>query len=389
MICNEYKVFELINTAAISSLEITTSGVFIFKDAETAISLKKECEKNNIQYDDASAENELDFEIDNISILKDVNDFSRKISETIRTGELNKYYCYLSEQYNRLVIWDTENINIPYFFSTDKKIFKNDRTLEPCNIYYWEKIYEILSHKLSDERNNDKSFSILSYEKGRCLYEYSGYDLSFNNQDLSKVYNKLILTLDKLRDYQMIIKNRCVENIEKKNHSSLKVLISELDLICDKSILDFEIFISNIDFDSHIQKYHEHINLITADVRNIIEKMLSNIFTLPITYAGAIFTFDKLEDKSFRIFIFIALLFYTILSCGFLVYEIFETKNIRKNLFNEIQYFTNGSIYLENSTKEDTKELTKKINGIVIISILLILMFIVLLVFFGLKIFEK
>ena len=185
----------------------------------------------------------------------------------------------------------------------------------------------------------------------------------------------------------MIFKNRCVEHLTDFGKSTLENLISELDEICNKVKTDFSIFVEKIDFDSYIQKYNERLSDFISQARNVIEKMLSNVFTLPLSYAGAVFAFDKLENDTFASFIFIAMLLYTIFTCGFLFYEFIDSFSIKKNFNKELRGYTNNSIFLLEKVKPDVKSINKRILIIRIICWILILAFIILLFWLWMKFF--
>lgn len=386
---NYYKLFELINSAALSSKSITEEGTFIFSNEVDATVLKKECEKNSIKYDNASSKNELTLEVDDVKFFKDLGSFKIQFPEFVRQGNLKDYYCYFSKENGRIIIFETKDVYKSYFFSPLEENFRKEILFEASNVFYWEKIFELIQNNLADETFNDNSFSILSYKKGKYIFSYSAYEKKFNEQNLMETFHLFQNTLEKIKLYPMIMKNRCVERIGKENNSTLLCFISELEVICEKSELDLEIFINNIDFDSYINKYNEKICGLISQTREIIEKILSNIFTLPLTYAGAIFSFDKLEDSSFGFFIFISMLIYTLLSCGFLIYAIMDTSLLKKSLSKEIKYFTNNSEVLIENTKSDIKTINNRFTAIKIISVLLILVFIGLIVFLGIKFFLR
>nr|WP_180487118.1 hypothetical protein [Treponema socranskii] len=184
----------------------------------------------------------------------------------------------------------------------------------------------------------------------------------------------------------MLLKNRCVETITKSNESTLELLISGLDEICSKTETDFAIFVAKIDFDSYIQKYNDKLEDVFSQARSMIERMLSNIFTLPLTYAGAIFTFDKLTDNSFAQFIFIAMCIYTFFSCGFLIYEFVDTFSINKNFNKELISYTNNSRFLLEKLEPDKKSIKRRLIGIRIACLLLVCIFVILIIILGIKI---
>ena len=187
----------------------------------------------------------------------------------------------------------------------------------------------------------------------------------------------------------MLLRNRCVERLFKTNESTLENLILELDEICNKVETDFTIFVEKIDFDSYIQKYNEKTDGFVSQARCIIEKMLSNIFTLPLTYAGAILAFDKLNDNTFSSFLFIAMSIYTLFSCCFLIYEIIDTFSINKNFEKELKAYTNNSPVLLKKVELDKNSIQHRLFCIRIICFVLIFLFISLIIFFRCKIFTN
>lgn len=376
------KVFSIVNEIAGMSDSVDDSGILSFSSNEKTDELKKMCASSNIGYDKAGADNEISFEIPEVKIFSSFNIYRRSLSEIIKIGEFKKYdfYCYFSEDRKRLFVLDSHSISSSCFYD-GHRIDQSD--YEASNVYYWEQLSEYICDHIADEKNTDRSFSIISYKKGRSYFTYSEYDEQFNGKDLQKLYSQLCETIKTIDRYKMLIKNRCVERIEQNKSSDLKTLISELAVICEKVILDFEIFVSNIDFDSYTEKFHEKMNTLILQTRSIVEKILLNIFTLPLTYAGAIFTFDKMDNGSFFIPFFVAIAVYIILSCGFLLYEFFETLLIGRNLKQEIKYYTNGSQILKKNVNQEFNSIKRRLCFIRVLSVALIFVFIILFVILG------
>lgn len=381
------EVWCIVNKIACMSDSIDDSGILSFASKEITDKLKKMCISSGINYDEAGADNEISFEIPAVKIFSNFNIYRSNLPEIIKIGEFKKYdsYCYFSEDRKRLFVLDSNNISSRCFYR--HKI--NKSVYEVSNVYYWEQLNEYICDHIADEKNMDRSFAIISYEKGRSCFAYSEYDEQFNGKDLQKLYSQLCETINTIGRYKMLIKNRCVERIEQNQNSDLKILISELEVICDKVKLDFEIFVSNIDFDSHVEKFHGKMNSLISQTRSIVEKILLNIFTLPLTYAGAIFTFDKMADDSFFIPVFIAIAVYIILSCGFLLYEFFETLLIGRNLKQEIKYYTNGSQILKKNVNQEFNSIKRRLCFIRVLSVALIFVFIILFVILGYFVFPS
>lgn len=384
---NEYKYFEILNAAAMKAEQVNSDGTFVFKDEYVASLLKKDARKNQIDFDEASAKDEFKIENRNIIIFPN---YERALASISMDVNCDKKYCYFSTKLNRLVIlcFD-ENCNPYSFYFSDNKNIEINMEFSLSNIVYWKKIYNLLCKNICDGlSDSDRSFFINSFEKGKCIFEYSNYNEQFNSIDLHNTYNKFLSVLELTKLYPMLFKNRCVEHLSSSGKSTLKNLISELDGICNKVKIDFAIFVEKIDFDSHIQKYNERLENFISQARTIIEKMLSNIFTLPLTYAGAIFAFDKLSDNSFAPFIFIAMCFYTVFSCGFLIYEFVDTFSLNKNYAKEISFYTNDSPILLEKVEPDKKNFRHRVIGIRIICLFLIAIFLLLLVYLGICFFK-
>lgn len=383
----DYNYLELMNAAAMKAENINFDGTFVFKDRDIPDLLKKDAEKNGIHFDTASASNEFKIENDNITIF---SNFEHAIASVSMNFQNNKTYCYYSEEEKRLVIliFNTNDIPCSFYFS-DEKNLGNSIEYSLSNIVYWKKIFDLLCNNVSDGSDADRSFFINSFEKGKCFFEYSSYSISFNNIDLQNTYNHFLSVIELTKLYPMLLKNRCVERLSKTGRSTLENLIFELDEICNKVETDFAIFVEKIDFDSYIQKYNERLSEFISQARNIIEKMLSNVFTLPLTYAGAILAFDKLEDNTFTLFIYVAMCFYTIISCVFLFYEFWDTFSLSRNFDNVLRSYTNNSPILLAKVKPDTKVINSRILGIRIVCWILIVIFIVLIIVLGFKFFNN
>lgn len=378
----EYKCLELLNAASMKADSINSDGTFVFKDANVAKLFKLEAKRINIPYDEDSAVTEFKIENNDIIIYSSFNYAVSNISVRIDAG---KHYCYYSKKDKKLIILVFDENKEPHsFYFSDEKNLGNKENIEYSlsNVVYWEKIYRLLYTKITEPPEGDKSISIISFEKGKCKISYSSYNPKLNNQDLKNTYEHLRQTLEVVDLYPMLFRNRCAERLSDSKTTSLENFILELDEICNKVRIDFEIFVNKIDFDSFIRQFTERIDGFIAQTRNIIEKMLSNIFTLPLTYAGAMFAFDKLNDATFSFFLFIAMGIYTLFSCCFLIYEIVDTKFIESNLKKAIISYTNNSPILLEKVENDKKSIERRLVLIRVISVILILIFITLLLYF-------
>ena len=385
----DYKYLEILNAAAMKAEHINVDGTFVFKDKAIANLVKEDAKRNDINFDYAASDNEFKIENDNIVIYNNFDIAVNSLPEVIG-GNLKQYYCYFSVQQNRLIILktDTQDDAFSFYFS-DKKSLTSNIEYSLSNIFFWQKIYESLCKSIADETDTDKSFCINSFEKGKCKFEYAKYDEGFNDIDLRETYNHFISAFESTKLYPRLFKNRCIERIGQQKTSSLKNLISELDEICNKVKVDFEIFVEQIDFDSYIQKYNDKISGFFSQTRDIIEKMLSHIFTLPLTYAGAIFAFDRLKDNAFNFFLFFAMSVYTLFSCGFLLYEFVDTFSCRKNLDKEVRFYTNNSSFLLRILEPNIKPIKIRLVVIRIVCTMLFFIFIGLLIFLGVILFRK
>ena len=385
----EYKYLEIINAAAMKADSINSDGTFVFKDANVAKLFRSDAEKNKISYDEASSLNE--FKIDNTSIII-YPSFEMAVLNIPLYKNFDKEYCYYSKDEKKIIILRFDDNNTPYsFYFSDKKNFGSQKNVEYSfsNIVYWKKIYDLLCNKISDTgADSNRAFYINSFEKGKCIFEYSNYNSDFNNINLKVTYEHLLSTIELTNLYPMLFRNRCVERLTEFGKSTLENLISELEEICSKVETDFVIFVEKIDFDSYIQKYYERLSNFISQARSIIEKMLSNVFTLPLSYAGAIFAFDKLDDNTFVPFIFIAMVLYTIFSCGFLLYEFWDTFSLSRNFKKELRFYTNNSLSLLEKIEPDIKAINRRILGVRIVCWLLIAIFIILIIILGFKFFK-
>lgn len=380
MINNEYNYLVLIDLAARTATNISDQGVFICTSEDEVLLLQKEATKLNIAYDDTLASNEfsLDFSEDNIKVYKSFDRFKSFFPQKLLTNNYYGYHCCYDSEYKKLrVMYITKDSCISYYLVEKDKI-DNNIIFSMSNVFYWTKIYELLQ-KLADSVASDQTLTIRSISKGERYIKYIEYDTKFDEENLKEKYIRLEQIIQKTTVYPMLLKNRLVENIESTT-IPMTELILELDCICDKTRSDYEIATYKIDFESYIKTYDTEISSFFDKTRAIIDKLIANIFSIPLLYAGAVFTFDKVSTLKNKIFIYIAVTIYTTLSVVLMIYHILDTVSIEKKFDKKINLFTNGSNILKENTSGDIKNMKRRLWFIRILNIILILVFISLLV---------
>lgn len=380
MINNEYNYLVLIDLAARTATNISDQGVFICTSEDEVLLLQKEATKLNIAYDDTLASNEfsLDFSEDNIKVYKSFDRFKCFFPQKLLTNNYYGYHCCYDSEYKKLrVMYITKDSCISYYF-VEKDEIDNNIIFSMSNVFYWTQIYELLQ-KLADSVASDQTLTIRSISKGERYIKYIEYDTKFDEENLKEKYIRLEQIIQKTTVYPMLLKNRLVENIESTT-IPMTELILELDCICDKTRSDYEIATYKIDFESYIKTYDTEISSFFDKTRAIIDKLIANIFSIPLLYAGAVFTFDKVSTLKNKIFIYIAVTIYTTLSVVLMIYHILDTVSIEKKFDKKINLFTNGSNILKENTSGDIKNMKRRLWFIRILNIILILVFISLLV---------
>lgn len=380
MINNEYDYLALINLAARTAINISDQGIFSYVSKDEVLLLQEEATKLNIAYDDTLSRNEFlpNFPENNIKVYRNFDRFKSFFPQKLLTNNYYGYHCCYDSKYKRLrVMHITEDSCISYYF-VEKNEIDNNIIFSMSNVFYWTQIYKLLQ-KLAESVSIDQTLTIRSISKGERYIKYTEYDTQFDEENLREKYIRLEQIIQKTTVYPMLLKNRIVENIENIN-ISMTELILELDCICDKTRNDYEIATYKIDFESYIRTYDTEISSFFDKTRTIIDKLLTNIFSIPLLYAGALFTFDKVDTPKNKIFIFIAVTIYTILSITLMIYHIVDTFSIEKKFDTKINLFTNGSKILKENTASDIKNMRSRLWFIRILNIVLILAFISLLI---------
>lgn len=220
-----------------------------------------------IPYDDTSALTEFKVERADIRMFPSYGRFCKTFPQIIRVDDTKenlycgKYYCYYSEAQRKIVILEFDANKEPFsFYFVRKDELKSNVEYSMSNVFYWEKIFESFSRDISDKTESDNSFYIHSFDKGLCKFVYSEYDARFDGKSLKPLYEKLIRTTELTRLYPLLLKNRCCERLDQLGESTLAELIAELDEICNKTEVDFNIYISKIDFDSYVKAYKDKIS---------------------------------------------------------------------------------------------------------------------------------
>ncbi len=376
---NDFKVLCLIDMTARSAKRINSQNIFSFNSPDEVKSLQEEAKKNNIEYDDALRADEFSIELKDkgVYLYENFEHFNQSFAEIVKASTNYRYHCYYDKILKQLMLLHIENDTIQsYIFDSNDQ---NNKTAiySLSNIYYWNLIFHLI-RSIAESVEPNKTLHIRSISKGERIIEYNHYDIKFNDIDLKEKYLKLKKVIEEISAYSMIFKNRLVERIQNNESTySITDFILELETICNKAETDYAIATYKIDFESYLIKYNTEINQFLDKARRITEKLLTNIFTLPLSYATAVFTFDKLKQpQQNRAIIFAAMLVYTLLSIFFVIYELFEARELRRKFNESINLFTNGSDKLKENIKIDLKNIKYRLNAIKVLNVFLIFTFI-------------
>lgn len=376
-----YDTLGLIDLAARTAESISAEGIFICNSDDKVYALKEEAKKLNVKYDDTLSHNEFGLDLlgSNIRLYQNFEHFITLFPQRLLSTNYYGYHCCYAPHYQKLQIMEvTKDTCFSYCF-VEKNEIDNNIIFSLSNVFYWEQIYNLLQ-KIGETRSINRIVTIRSIAKGERCIKYEPYTNRFDTINLKEKYIKLSNIIEKTNAYPMLLKNRLVENILNTSSTSITNIILELDGICDKARNDYEIATYKIDFESYIKTYDSEVDNFIDKTRTIIDRLIANIFSIPLLYAGAIFTFEKVDASKNKKFILIAVTIYTVLSIILMIYHIIDTITIEKKFDDKITFFTNGSNILKGNTTPDSKNMKSRLWFIRIFNVVLIVVFISLLI---------
>jgi hypothetical protein len=367
-------------TMKTTSLSINDRSTFQIHPDKIDI-IKKYLREKNITIDDLSTANEIRldksfYEQYNIQTYNDFETFFR----LFKTSDIgNRTIVILQEANNDFVVFGKDGIPTSFFYPSGEKDIKAP------NFYFLTKIKDDFIPKIADYTDTAHTkYIFLSPECGKFELVYGGSsDIKEINKALANTYSNIEDILSRPRGWEYIMKNRIIRSLDIVEQSEKRFyrLVDNLDQLIEATLRDYELFLTSHKHETIIEQYEHEKDVFADKIRAVLERISTNLFSIPITFFAALFGFREITEKWMINIFLIALAVFVCFSCIIQGMFISELSIIKKNICSKMDYFSRGLTFLQKKFIDISKPQLNKIKFLQILTFIMIVVFIVLYLF--------
>jgi hypothetical protein len=375
---NINRAFEILLEMKKSSLSINDRMVFqMFPDKVDTI--KNYLQENNIVINEllSNTEIELDKSFYEQYDIQPYNNFASFFRRFDISNLEKKTVLILGENSDEMVIFCKEGKAISYCYPSGKQ------DLIAANFYYAKQIVETFLPKVADYRDTaHNKFIFLSPEYGRFeIVETNLTEIAEIKKPLSKTYEDIYdIISHNNRGWEYVLKNRIIRSLETLDSPEKHFywLIESLDRFIDATNKDYEVYLTSFRHEKLIEQYEKEKDAFADKIRGVLERISTNLLSIPITFSAALFGFKEINDEWLIGFFLFSLIIFVVFSCLIQGSFICELSTIRKEILSKLDYFSRGLRLLEDKFKSISNPQLRKINFLQVITFLIIVFFILL-----------
>ncbi|AEF82868.1 hypothetical protein [Leadbettera azotonutricia] len=373
---------ENLNTAldilwTIKSVSLSINDKLTFKVLPDKVdAIKKYLKESNISVDDLSTTDEIKlnksfYEQYNIQPYDSFNTFFNRFKTSDIGGRI---IVILQEKDNDFVVFGKHGNPEAYFYPS------GERDIKTPNYYYLTKIKEDFIPKIADYTDTAHTkYIFLSPECGKFELFYGvSPDKMETTKPLENIYTNIKDILTRPKGWEYIMKNRIIRSLEIIEQSGQRFywLIDNLDQLIEATLRDYELFLTSHKHETIIEKYELEKDFFADKIRAILERISTNLLSIPITFSAALFGFREVTEKWLINIFLIALAVFVCFSCVIQGIFISELSVIKKEIYSKIDYFSRGLSFLRERFNVISRPLINKIIFLQILTIIVIVVFI-------------
>jgi hypothetical protein len=297
---------------------------------------------------------------------------------------------FLRESINQSVF--DSNIGI-LFYTPDKFLFYESSS---CRVYinsdittdnlventrYYLKFYNLFeSLGISEyDSSTNHEFILVDPDKGKFLLGYPVIPPSFQlGINLKNKYAKFEKMNDR-QEFRLLFKRKVIESLAPFEHDQrFPKLAENIETIIRDTENDYEVFLRKFNFDELKKNFRKERDEYFEQVRDIVERLLSKVVSIPISVSAAAITIYNLkDDPNYLVIVIVSLAYvaYSIFTSFLLRLLHLDSLEINRDLNNDLQIIAKSSNISSDILERESSKVYKKIsvlnNAIVSLQILL------------------
>jgi hypothetical protein len=298
---------------------------------------------------------------------------------------------FLRESTNQSVF--TSNVGI-LFYTPDTYLFYESTTgssyinsdIDTADNFIENTRYYLRFYSLFDtlgiseyDSSTNHEFILVDPEKGKFLLGYPVIPPSFQaGINLKDKYAKFEKMNDR-QEFRLLFKRQIIESLARFDHDQkLPKLVENIETIIRDTENNYEVFLRKFNFDELKKNFRKERDEYFEQVRDIVERLLSKVVSIPISVSAAAITIYNLkDDPNYLVIVIVSLAYvaYSIFTSFLLRLLHLDSLEINRDLNNDLQIIAKSSNIPPDILEKESSKVYKKIyilnNTIATLQILL------------------
>lgn len=236
--------------------------------------------------------------------------------------------------------------------------------IENLHIYF-KFIAFLKSDNFADYYNEEnKEIVIYTAVKGVLQIKIPNQPFVMNdNESISKPFSVILENL-KNNDYKIHFKNQLFNIKTEKNKSLIENLVTQIEIIIKETDNNYQLQLKNFSFDKFKNDLQKEKERFFASLREILNKILSQVIAVPVSIAASTYATYKIESKFIFILITVALLIYVAFALYFQYLYYNDVDEIEKDFIKDFEKIEKNSGLQYNDISIERGKIERRISNI-------------------------
>jgi len=219
---------------------------------------------------------------------------------------------------------------------------------------------EIVSYHSTASRE----FVLISPDKGKFLLGYPAITCSMPSQVPVKEKYDSYEQRNPSKDFQMFFKEQIIEALSSKEKDNrFPELLLNMESILESSERNYEIYLNKFSFEELKKNFKKERDEYFSSIREIVNRLLTKIVSLPISISASAFAIYKLKDEhSYAGIVIIAFIVYSLFTSYLIRLLKLDTFEIKNDLDRDIKTIKESASLPEQIIDDESSKVYKKIN---------------------------
>ena len=236
------------------------------------------------------------------------------------------------------------------------------------NTYHYLKFFSYFESLGISEYNSSTNheFILVDPEKGKFLLGYPVVPPVFLERVRLEDKYKKFEGANTAQEFRLLLKRQIIDSVSRYEHDqTFPKLAENIDAVLRDTENNYEMFLRKFNFEELKKNFRKERDQYFENIRNIIDKLLGRVVSIPISVSAAAITIYNLKDDPNTVVVVIVTLAYIIYSIftSFLLRLLhIDALEINQGLRDDLELIEKSSNIPVSILKKETSKVYKKIN---------------------------